>query len=56
MLTNEELFAILVCPVCKVSLEKRDSGIFCSTCCRLYPIRDEIPIMLIEEAEIIKPQ
>ncbi|RJQ26382.1 MAG: Trm112 family protein [Peptococcaceae bacterium] len=55
MLINEELFAILVCPVCKVSLEKRDGGIFCSACYRLYPVRDGIPIMLVEEAEILKP-
>ncbi len=49
---DKELLTILVCPLCKVSLEhKKDDGLFCNQCNRLYPIRDEIPVMFIEEAK-----
>jgi uncharacterized protein len=45
---------ILVCPVCKAQLEllPDDSGLKCVSCRRVYPIRDEIPVMLPEEATI----
>jgi len=45
---------ILVCPVCKskVELLADDSGLKCTSCHRVYPIRDEIPVMLAEEATI----
>ena len=46
------LLAILACPVCKGSLDlKGDSeGLSCQQCAVVYPIREEIPIMLAEEA------
>jgi uncharacterized protein YbaR (Trm112 family) len=47
-----ELLEILVCPVCKVRLEVLSSGLKCQTCKRVYPVRDEIPVMLPEEATI----
>jgi uncharacterized protein len=45
---------ILVCPVCKsqVELLADESGLKCVSCRRVYPIRDEIPVMLVEEATI----
>jgi len=48
----EEFLAIIVCPICITPVEPLpdDSGLKCSTCKRIYPIRDEIPVMLLEEA------
>ena len=45
---------ILVCPVCKTKVEllNDESGLMCSSCRRIYPVRDEIPVMLPEEAKI----
>jgi uncharacterized protein YbaR (Trm112 family) len=45
---------ILVCPVCKTRVEllKDGSGLKCVSCHRVYPVRDEIPVMLPEEAKI----
>jgi uncharacterized protein YbaR (Trm112 family) len=51
---DKELLSILVCPLCKVSLEQRgDEGFFCLECRRLYPVKDDIPIMFIDEAKIL---
>ncbi len=51
---DNELLSILVCPSCKISMENRgDEGFFCSKCRRLYPVKDEIPIMFIDEAKIL---
>jgi uncharacterized protein YbaR (Trm112 family) len=49
---SPELLAILVCPKCKGALDHRpNESILVCTACRLqYPIRDEIPIMLLDEA------
>jgi uncharacterized protein len=49
---SPELLAILVCPKCKGPLELRESEsvLVCKTCRLQYPIRDGIPIMLIDEA------
>jgi uncharacterized protein YbaR (Trm112 family) len=48
---------ILACPVCKtpVELVKDDTALKCGKCYRVYPIRDDIPIMLIDEATIEGP-
>jgi uncharacterized protein len=50
----KELLAILVCPVCKkpVYLLSDNSGLKCDVCKRIYPVRDDIPVMLPEEATI----
>jgi uncharacterized protein len=47
-----ELLAILVCPKCKGDLEYRpeDAVLDCRVCRLRYPVRDGIPIMLIDEA------
>jgi hypothetical protein len=52
MVLNKELLSILVCPACKGDLEltENEDGLICRACEVVYPIRDEIPIMLKEEA------
>jgi len=54
MAISKELLAILVCPVCKqpVDLLPDGSGLKCQGCKRVYPVRDDIPVMLPEEATI----
>jgi len=50
----KDLLDILVCPLCKrplVMTEARES-LKCGECHRVYPIRDDIPILLIDEATI----
>jgi uncharacterized protein YbaR (Trm112 family) len=50
----KDLLAILVCPACKQPLVLKGSGesLKCNACRRVYPIRDNIPILLIDEAAI----
>lgn len=48
---DKELLEILACPLCKTSVKLEGEKLVCQTCGRRYPIRDGIPIMLIEEAE-----
>ncbi len=52
MTVSQELLDILVCPVCKtpVKLTPDGAGLKCGTCRRVYPIKDDIPVMLPEEA------
>jgi uncharacterized protein YbaR (Trm112 family) len=52
MTISEQLLAILVCPRCKGQLEYRanEPSLVCHACRLRYPIRDGIPIMLIDEA------
>lgn len=52
---TEELLKILVCPACHedLRLEERadhSSGLYCAHCDLLYPIEEDIPVMLIEKA------
>jgi len=51
---SQELLAILVCPVCRkpICLLADGTGLKCEVCKRVYPIRDDIPVMLPEEATI----
>jgi uncharacterized protein YbaR (Trm112 family) len=51
---SKELLDILVCPVCKapVILLADGAGLKCGACHRVYPVRDDIPVMLPEEATI----
>lgn len=48
---DKELLEILACPACKASVELKDGKISCTKCKKRYPIKDGIPVMLIEEAE-----
>ena len=52
MSLSPQLLAILVCPKCKGTLAYREAeqGLDCAVCRVRYPVRDDIPIMLIDEA------
>ena len=48
---DKELLEVLACPACKGDVQLKDNKIVCMKCKRRYPIKDGIPIMLVEEAE-----
>ena len=50
---SKELLEILVCPQCKgeVRLNPTADGLICDRCRLIYEIREEIPIMLVDEAK-----
>lgn len=52
-LIDETLAAVLVCPADKADLiqDVEEERLVCTECGRRYPVRDGIPIMLVEEAE-----
>jgi uncharacterized protein YbaR (Trm112 family) len=54
MAISKDLLEILVCPLCKapVELKQDENGLKCVECKRVYPIRDDIPVMLVDEARI----
>jgi len=54
MAISPDLLELLVCPVdkAKVELKPDGSGLKCVECKRVYPIRDDTPVMLIDEATI----
>jgi uncharacterized protein YbaR (Trm112 family) len=54
MAVDPELLEILACPNCKtpVVLVNDGTGLKCNECRRVYPIKDDIPVMLIDEATI----
>jgi uncharacterized protein len=54
MAVSQELLDILVCPLDKtpVKLTEDKQGLKCPSCRRVYPIRDDIPVMLVDEARI----
>jgi uncharacterized protein YbaR (Trm112 family) len=54
MAIREEVLAILACPLCKtpVKLTPDNSGLKCQTCKRVYPIRDELPVTMLDQATI----
>ncbi len=56
MVISNDLLEILACPKCKGEIYLNDSqdGLVCDNCRLLYEIRDDIPIMLIEEAKPIR--
>ena len=51
---DPKLLEILACPLCKtpVILTPPGDGLKCSQCRRVYPIRDDIPVMLVDQAAI----
>jgi len=56
MSIHQELLDILACPKCKgdIYLNESKDGLICDACRLMYEIRDDIPIMLIDEAKEIK--
>lgn len=49
---DQELLKILACPACKADVRLENGRIVCTKCGRRYPIKDDIPIMLIDEADM----
>lgn len=51
---SQELLEILACPICRtpVRLTSDGKGLKCGTCRRVYPIRDDRPVMIPDEARI----
>jgi len=49
---DKDLLAILACPKCKgdIALTDKGDGLTCQACKLMYPIKDDIPVMLIDEA------
>ncbi len=48
---SPELLSVLACPACKTAVKQEGGRIICAACGRRYPVRDGIPVMLVEEAE-----
>ena len=48
---DPKLLEILACPACKTAVKLEADRLVCTQCGRRYPIRDGIPVMLLEEAE-----
>ena len=55
---DQELLDILACPKCKgeLRLTENKDGLICGACKLMYPIKDDIPIMLIDEAKPLDEQ
>jgi uncharacterized protein YbaR (Trm112 family) len=53
---SKELLEILACPNCKgdIRLNEKGDGLICDKCRLVYEIKDDIPIMLIDEAKPLK--
>lgn len=49
---DKELLNILACPVCKAGVRIEGDRLICTSCGRRYPVRDGIPVMLVDEAEL----
>ena len=56
MAVSQELLDILACPKCKgdLYLNEEKNGLICDNCRLLYEIKDDIPIMLIDEAKSLE--
>ena len=55
MPVQKDLLDILVCPACQKPLVLLTAGgesLKCNACHRVYPVRDDIPILLVDEAKI----
>ena len=53
---DKELLEILACPLCKTEVTLENDKIVCTNCGRRYPVKDDIPVMLIDEAELPQDQ
>ena len=54
LMIPQDLLDILVCPVCKkpLAVQGNVESLKCGQCHRVYPVRDDIPILLVDEAKI----
>lgn len=55
---DARLLDVLVCPVCKANLDyrKAQSELVCKPCKLAFPVRDDIPVMLEDQARQLKPE
>lgn len=55
---DTELLSILACPKCRsdLTLASDEKGLICESCRLSYPVRDGIPVMIVEEAKILRPK
>ena len=55
---SKELLDILACPKCKgpVEFTEKKDGLVCKSCRLVYEIRNDIPVMLIDEAKILEKE
>lgn len=55
---DARLLDILVCPICKANLDyrKAEAELVCKPCKLAFPVRDDIPIMLEDEARPLNPE
>jgi uncharacterized protein YbaR (Trm112 family) len=49
---DRDMLRILACPLCKTDVNLDGDRLVCTKCGRRYPIKNDIPIMLIDEAEL----
>ncbi len=47
---SEKLLEILACPACKGSVVYENNTLRCEACRRIYPVKNDIPVMLVEES------
>jgi uncharacterized protein YbaR (Trm112 family) len=53
MAIDAEFLALLACPACKGELILRsEDRLYCASCRRSYPVRDDIPVLLLDEATV----
>ncbi|MBN2583193.1 MAG: Trm112 family protein [Planctomycetes bacterium] len=48
---DPEFLKLLACPKCKVQLIQEDETLLCQECGRRFPVRDGVPVLLIDQAE-----
>ena len=48
---DKKLLEILACPACQGDVQVKENKIVCVKCGRKYPIKDGIPVMLVDQAE-----
>ena len=53
---SKELLEILACPICKESVKLESEKLVCTKCKKRYPIKDGIPVMLVDQAEEFEPK
>lgn len=47
---SKELLKVLICPIGKTPLKQKNETLVCSLCGVIYPVKDGIPVLLIDEA------
>ncbi len=50
-MVDQSLLDILACPACKADVKLVEDKIICQKCGKKYPVKDGVPVMLVDEAE-----